>query len=164
MIRACLEQLPLLSYAKFRVCAAQLNFAQTLTCDHKPYSVPDHNSPGDRFHIPIYSRTAARLHLHKQQQIKRYLDLFLPTLAIIILNSRIWKIHCLFKNTSDPPHTSIIFHSHKTVLFTMSAGVTTLAATADVNRIEAPVTKKAYFMCAFAAFGKIYMSMNVKFF
>ena len=46
----------------------------------------------------------------------------------------------------------------------MSAGATTLAATADVNRIEAPVTKKAYFMCAFAAFGKIYMIMNVKFF
>lgn len=30
---------------------------------------------------------------------------------------------------------------------------TPIAATADVQRIEAPVTVKAYFMCAFAAFG-----------
>jgi SP family sugar:H+ symporter-like MFS transporter len=40
----------------------------------------------------------------------------------------------------------------------MPGGAMPLAATADVNRIEAPVTTKAYFMCAFAAFGKIRMS------
>lgn len=31
-----------------------------------------------------------------------------------------------------------------------------LAATADVNRIEAPVTWKAYLICAFASFGGIF--------
>ena len=35
-----------------------------------------------------------------------------------------------------------------------------LAATADVNRIEAPVTAKAYFMCAFAAFGGIFFGFD----
>ena len=85
---ACLE-LAVAKLCEIRVCAPQLNFAQTVTCDHKSYSVPNDNPPGDRFHIPIYSRTAARLHLHKQQQIKRYLDLLLLTLAIIMLRSRI---------------------------------------------------------------------------
>ncbi|KAF2673707.1 putative MFS monosaccharide transporter [Microthyrium microscopicum] len=36
----------------------------------------------------------------------------------------------------------------------------TLRATADVNRIEAPVTIKAYFMCAFAAFGGIFFGYD----
>lgn len=31
-----------------------------------------------------------------------------------------------------------------------------LAATSDVNRIEAPVTWKAYLICAFASFGGIF--------
>jgi MFS family permease len=35
-----------------------------------------------------------------------------------------------------------------------------LAATADVNRIEAPVTWKAYLMCAFAAFGGIFFGYD----
>lgn len=35
-----------------------------------------------------------------------------------------------------------------------------LAATSDVNRIEAPVTVKAYLMCAFAAFGGIFFGYD----
>lgn len=34
-------------------------------------------------------------------------------------------------------------------------GGTVLAATADTARVEAPVTFKAYMMCAFAAFGGV---------
>ena len=45
----------------------------------------------------------------------------------------------------------------------MPAGTIPLAATADVYRIEAPVTTKAYFVCAFTAFGKISMRTKVKF-
>ncbi|KAF2430690.1 sugar transporter family protein [Tothia fuscella] len=36
-----------------------------------------------------------------------------------------------------------------------------LAATADVNRIEAPVTFKAYLMCAFASFGGIFFGYDI---
>jgi SP family sugar:H+ symporter-like MFS transporter len=35
-----------------------------------------------------------------------------------------------------------------------------LVGTADVGRIEAPVTVKAYFMCAFAAFGGIFFGYD----
>ena len=35
-----------------------------------------------------------------------------------------------------------------------------LLATTDVNRIEAPVTIKAYLMCAFAAFGGIFFGYD----
>jgi len=35
-----------------------------------------------------------------------------------------------------------------------------LAATSDVNRVEAPVTIKAYLMCAFAAFGGIFFGYD----
>jgi MFS family permease len=35
-----------------------------------------------------------------------------------------------------------------------------LAATADVERIEAPVTWKAYLMCAFASFGGIFFGYD----
>lgn len=35
-----------------------------------------------------------------------------------------------------------------------------LAATADVNRIEAPVTWKAYLICAFASFGGIFFGYD----
>ncbi|KAL8952559.1 MAG: hypothetical protein Q9222_001549 [Ikaeria aurantiellina] len=35
-----------------------------------------------------------------------------------------------------------------------------VSATSDVDRIEAPVTWKAYFMCAFAAFGGIYFGYD----
>lgn len=35
-------------------------------------------------------------------------------------------------------------------------GVGSLAATTDIERIEAPVTWKAYLMCAFAALGGIF--------
>ena len=35
-----------------------------------------------------------------------------------------------------------------------------LIATADVNRIEAPVTVKAYLMCAFASFGGIFFGYD----
>ncbi|KAL1959894.1 hypothetical protein VTO42DRAFT_562 [Malbranchea cinnamomea] len=35
-----------------------------------------------------------------------------------------------------------------------------MAATADVNRVEAPVTLKAYLMCAFAAFGGIFFGYD----
>jgi MFS family permease len=36
----------------------------------------------------------------------------------------------------------------------------TLHATADVNRIEAPVTWKAYLLCAFASFGGIFFGYD----
>ncbi|KXL49140.1 hypothetical protein M433DRAFT_158975 [Acidomyces richmondensis BFW] len=39
-------------------------------------------------------------------------------------------------------------------------GGTALAATADVNRIEAPVTWKAYLICAFASFGGIFFGYD----
>jgi SP family sugar:H+ symporter-like MFS transporter len=35
-----------------------------------------------------------------------------------------------------------------------------LVGTSDVNRIEAPVTVKAYLMCAFAAFGGIFFGYD----
>ncbi|MCJ1311577.1 hypothetical protein MMC25_005250 [Agyrium rufum] len=38
--------------------------------------------------------------------------------------------------------------------------VVNLSATSDVNRIEAPVTVKAYMMCAFAAFGGIFFGYD----
>ncbi|KXL41311.1 hypothetical protein M433DRAFT_56930 [Acidomyces richmondensis BFW] len=40
------------------------------------------------------------------------------------------------------------------------AGGTALAATSDVNRIEAPVTWKAYLICAFASFGGIFFGYD----
>lgn len=42
----------------------------------------------------------------------------------------------------------------------MPGGGVSLAATADVNRIEAPVTWKAYLMCVFASFGGIYFGYD----
>jgi hypothetical protein len=36
-----------------------------------------------------------------------------------------------------------------------------IRGTADVDRIEAPVTLKAYLMCAFASFGGIYFGYDV---
>ena len=42
----------------------------------------------------------------------------------------------------------------------MGGGGVVLAATTDVNRIEAPVTFKAYLMCAFAAFGGIFFGYD----
>ncbi|KIY71938.1 putative high affinity glucose transporter [Cylindrobasidium torrendii FP15055 ss-10] len=42
----------------------------------------------------------------------------------------------------------------------MPGGGVTLHATTDVNRIEAPVTFKAYLMCAFAAFGGIFFGYD----
>ena len=36
------------------------------------------------------------------------------------------------------------------------AGGAVVSGTADTGRIEAPVTMKAYLMCAFAAFGGIF--------
>lgn len=39
-------------------------------------------------------------------------------------------------------------------------GGAVLAATTDVNRVEAPVTMKAYMMCAFAAFGGIFFGYD----
>lgn len=39
-------------------------------------------------------------------------------------------------------------------------GGAALAATHDVNRIEAPVTWKAYLMCAFASFGGIFFGYD----
>jgi hypothetical protein len=35
-----------------------------------------------------------------------------------------------------------------------------MAGTADVSRIEAPVTLRAYLMCAFAAFGGIFFGFD----
>jgi len=42
----------------------------------------------------------------------------------------------------------------------MPGGGVTLHATSDVNRIEAPVTLRAYLMCAFAAFGGIFFGYD----
>jgi MFS family permease len=42
----------------------------------------------------------------------------------------------------------------------MAGGTHNLVATADVNRIEAPVTVKAYLMCAFASFGGIFFGYD----
>jgi SP family sugar:H+ symporter-like MFS transporter len=42
----------------------------------------------------------------------------------------------------------------------MPGGERALSATADVSRIEAPVTFKAYMMCAFAAFGGIFFGYD----
>ena len=42
----------------------------------------------------------------------------------------------------------------------MPGGVSGLAATADVERIEAPVTWKAYLICAFASFGGIFFGYD----
>ena len=42
----------------------------------------------------------------------------------------------------------------------MPGGATPLAATTDVDRIEAPVTWKAYLMCAFASFGGIFFGYD----
>src|SRR4051794_21460445 len=42
----------------------------------------------------------------------------------------------------------------------MPGGGIILSATTDVNRIEAPVTVKAYLMCAFAAFGGIFFGYD----
>ncbi|KAK9349708.1 general substrate transporter [Lipomyces doorenjongii] len=39
-------------------------------------------------------------------------------------------------------------------------GGSVLIVTSDVNRVEAPVTLKAYFMCAFAAFGGIFFGYD----
>lgn len=46
--------------------------------------------------------------------------------------------------TEEIPHTTTVAH------------VGDLAATSDIERIEAPVTWKAYLMCAFAAIGGIF--------
>ena len=42
----------------------------------------------------------------------------------------------------------------------MPGGGVALLATEDVNCIEAPVTFKAYLMCAFAAFGGIFFGYD----
>ncbi|MCJ1400280.1 hypothetical protein MMC11_003484 [Xylographa trunciseda] len=42
----------------------------------------------------------------------------------------------------------------------MPGGAVPLVGSADVNRIEAPVTLKAYMMCAFAAFGGIFFGFD----
>jgi hypothetical protein len=43
----------------------------------------------------------------------------------------------------------------------MAVGDVALAATADVSRIEAPITVKAYLMCAFASFGGIFFGYDI---
>jgi len=35
-----------------------------------------------------------------------------------------------------------------------------IVPTADIRRVEAPVTLKAYFMCAFAAFGGFFFGFD----
>ena len=56
-----------------------------------------------------------------------------------------------------PPHRS---DKSQTFTLTMPGGGVGLVATADTGRIEAPVTVKAYLMCAFAAFGGIYFGYD----
>ncbi|RQM05160.1 hypothetical protein DH86_00003162, partial [Scytalidium sp. 3C] len=56
-----------------------------------------------------------------------------------------------------PPAATV----NSTNTFIMPGGaVTTLHAPTDVERVEAPVTFKAYLMCAFAAFGGIYFGYD----
>jgi hypothetical protein len=45
----------------------------------------------------------------------------------------------------------------------MPGGGVMLAATTDINRIEASVTFKAYLMCAFAAFGGIFFGYDSRY-
>lgn len=40
------------------------------------------------------------------------------------------------------------------------AGGAVISGTMDTSRVEAPVTMKAYFMCAFAAFGGIFFGYD----
>lgn len=40
------------------------------------------------------------------------------------------------------------------------AGGPTITGTTDTSRIEAPVTMKAYLMCAFAAFGGVFFGYD----
>lgn len=40
------------------------------------------------------------------------------------------------------------------------AGGVVVSGTADVGRVEAPVTMKAYLICAFAAFGGIFFGYD----
>jgi MFS family permease len=42
----------------------------------------------------------------------------------------------------------------------MPGGAVAIAATSDVSRIEAPVTWKAYLICAFASFGGIFFGYD----
>ena len=42
----------------------------------------------------------------------------------------------------------------------MPGGIRALSTTSDVNRIEAPVTWKAYLICAFASFGGIFFGYD----
>lgn len=42
----------------------------------------------------------------------------------------------------------------------MPGGAVTLATTSDVNAIEAPMTWKAYLICAFASFGGIFFGYD----
>lgn len=42
----------------------------------------------------------------------------------------------------------------------MPGGAVTLSATTDIERVEAPVTMKAYLMCAFASFGGIFFGYD----
>lgn len=40
------------------------------------------------------------------------------------------------------------------------AGGTVITGTADTSRVEAPVTVRAYLICAFAAFGGIFFGVS----
>lgn len=42
----------------------------------------------------------------------------------------------------------------------MPGGGPVLSGTTDLSRVEAPVTVKAYLICAFAAFGGIFVSFT----
>ena len=42
----------------------------------------------------------------------------------------------------------------------MPGGAVIMTGTADLSRIEAPVTVKAYLICAFAAFGGIFFGYD----
>jgi MFS transporter, SP family, sugar:H+ symporter len=42
----------------------------------------------------------------------------------------------------------------------MAGGAIVVHGTADINRVEAPVTMKAYLICAFAAFGGIFFGYD----
>jgi hypothetical protein len=49
---------------------------------------------------------------------------------------------------------------HQHLYYFIMAGGAVISGTADTSQIEAPVTMKAYLMCAFAAFGGVFFGYD----
>jgi hypothetical protein len=65
----------------------------------------------------------------------------------VFSNFTIWYPYRRYRSQPHPQHSKM-------------AGGGVLHGTADTSRIEAPVTMKAYLMCAFAAFGGIFFGYD----